>query len=499
MQIKAKNFLSKTLYLTFSAIFSLACVILLFRNTQYSYKIEYLLPATAVMTTFLAVIYKGLSRIESFLQKYYYILLGAFLVFMFSVQLFFSWKLRFGPTFDLAAIYEGAIEWIQTGTFERQYEYMCYFPNNLGSMTALYLLFKAVSCLGISDYFRVASVVNSLLCVAAIGCTSLACKKLFSAKAGVFALVLFGVSLPFYFMGAVFYTDFLSIFFPVSIYLLYLYLRSTKVRAKKVGLTLAIGFLAAVGMLIKFTVVIMVIAIGIDWLLRKGWKQTLGYIGTTAIIIGALISGFNGYIYSEHLDRNMAWNYHTPYGHWIMMGLSGTNGGYNPQDYDFTRGTDPEQREEAVKEEILRRIQQRGISGIAELWVNKTNRDFGDGTYALSDFLDDNPEKETALHEYLLYAGSQYEQYSTLTAAVLIAVYIFAAAGGILLFASKEGDISECLTPFLAVFGCWLFLMLWESSGRYFINYIPIIFICAVAGAEQFVRVSKKKEHSTIV
>lgn len=491
--------MSKILYLAFFSLFSLICVILLFHNTQYSCKIVYLLPATIVSTIILVSIYRGLSHIEEFLQKYYYLLLTGFLMLLFSIQVFFAGKLRFGPSSDLAAIYEGAIEWVYTGTFGEQYIYMSYFPNNLGAMTFLYVFFRIATRLGITDYFLVATIVNCLMCAATIGCTSLVCKKLFSAKAGVFALVLFAVSLPFYFMGAVFYTDSLSIFFPVAAYLLYLYARDAEGKAQKAILILAMGLIATVGMMIKFTVIIMMIAIGIDWLLRNGWKQALVGMGAVTVIISIIIAGFNGYIYNGHIDPYMAWVYHTPYGHWIMMGLSGTNGGYNPQDYDFTRGIEPEQRDEAVTEEILRRVQQRGLSGMVGLWINKTNRDFGDGTYALSDFLDDNPEKETVLHEYLLYAGSHYGQYSTLTTAVLVAVYAFAAAGGILLFVSKEQNTSEFLTPFIAVFGCWLFLMLWESSGRYFTNYIPLIFICAVTGAERLAKVVKGKEHSIVV
>lgn len=486
--------LSKSLYLLFSVIFSFLCVILLLRNTQYSYKPVYLLPAVAVVTVVLAAIYKGLSKAEAFLEKYYPALLSGFLVLMFSVQLFFAHKLRFTPVFDLDAIYAGAIEWVDTGTFQNQYEYMSYFPNNLGSMTFLYVIFRIAAFLGMRDYFGAAAFANSLMCVATIGCTSLICKKLFTAKEGIFSLVLFAVSLPFYFMGAVFYTDFLSIFFPVAIYLLYLYARNTKRKAVKAALIFTTGILAAVGMLIKFTVIIMVIAIGIDWLVRNGWKQALGYIALAAVTIGVVIYGFNGYIYSNHIDRNMAWAYHTPYGHWIMMGLSGTNGGYNPQDYDFTRGVAPEQREKAVMKEILHRVRERGLAGMAELWANKTNRDFGDGTYALSDFLDDNPEKETPLHEYLLYAGSRYGQYSTFTTAVLISLYVFAAMGGIFLFISKEEIALKLLAPFTAVLGCWLFLMLWESSGRYFINYIPVIFVCSVAGTERLGKILKRKQ-----
>ena len=77
------------------------------------------------------------------------------------------------------------------------------------------------------------------------------------------------------------------------------------------------------------------------------------------------------------------------------MGAQG-NGSYNPADYDFTRSfTDIEERNEALKAEIINRYRELGISGTLELWKEKTIKCFGDGTYALSDFLDDEPVEES--------------------------------------------------------------------------------------------------------
>lgn len=39
---------------------------------------------------------------------------------------------------------------------------------------------------------------------------------------------------------------------------------------------------------------------------------------------------------------------------------------------------------------------------------------FGDGTLGISDFLDDMPQNDTKLHEYILYDGSHYNVYSLL-------------------------------------------------------------------------------------
>ena len=43
----------------------------------------------------------------------------------------------------------------------------------------------------------------------------------------------------------------------------------------------------------------------------------------------------------------------------------------------------------------MERIKELGVSGLFKLWTNKAVICFGDGTYALSDFLDDTPANET--------------------------------------------------------------------------------------------------------
>lgn len=42
----------------------------------------------------------------------------------------------------------------------------------------------------------------------------------------------------------------------------------------------------------------------------------------------------------------------------------------------------------------------------------------------------------------------------------------------------------ENVLPMLCVFGIMLFLMMWEVTGRYGTNYIPMIMISAVSGLD---------------
>lgn len=105
--------------------------------------------------------------------------------------------------------------------------------------------------------------------------------------------------------------------------------------------------------------------------------STLLMAGINAIVIATIFSAANNIVYSGLLVKEQAELQNTPYLHWIMMGAQG-NGSYNPADYEFTRSfEDKEERQEALKAEIVRRYKELGIKGTLELWKNKTKKCFG--------------------------------------------------------------------------------------------------------------------------
>lgn len=87
--------------------------------------------------------------------------------------------------------------------------------------------------------------------------------------------------------------------------------------------TVLLGAAAVLGMLIKFTVVIMVIAIAIDSLFHRSLKQAGMLAGISATMICAGFLSFQAMIYPAHLDMDASKEYNTPYLHWVMMGLKG--------------------------------------------------------------------------------------------------------------------------------------------------------------------------------
>lgn len=444
---------------------------------------------------------RAIFKHDAFMLKHYKKLLFFFAAFMLILQIIFGCILRFDPVFDMDAIYGGAIEWVETGTFASYYDYYYYFPNNLGGMSLLYIFFKLASYLGISDFFTVGLIVNSILSVCAMLICSLTAKELGGAKHAVFILAFFLCSLPFYFIAPAFYTDSLSLIFPILIIYLALRLRRAVQPWQTAVFSVLIGLTASIGMMIKSTVIITLLAVIICLLMNKKLLKALVCCLCSACVIIISLTAFNSYFASRHLtDAEKARIQNTPYTHWLMMGLKGT-GGYNAADYEFTRSfEDPIERNQAINKEIRRRISELGPAGLIELAAVKGALSMGNGTYALSDFLDDSPVRQSPLHSFLLYSSPYYPAYSSICCGIHLSIMFLAVMSALekLLAALKKKytEPARFMAPYIAFFGLALFLLMWETSGRYITNYIPILFICAAQDPELLNRlIFKIKRH----
>lgn len=481
--MKPKLLFQTTFYIVFTLIYSILVILCICNGSSFPSSIRSIL-GILILITLIFLFYRLLIKHTLFIDTYYRHILLIFLLCFGILQLTFGFLLRFHPSFDFSSIYDGAIQWVNTGSFTDFYDYYYYFPNNLGAMTLLYLCFKAASCLGITDYFAIGIIVNCILNLITIAAASWICKQLFNKTTGILVLLFFAISLPFYFLGAAFYTDSLSMAFPVIFYGLYLKYETMKDRQnttnrtyiKKSVLLLSMGILLSIGVLIKFTVLIILIAVLIDSLFKKHWKQTLAIGVSSFLILMLTLSLFNHYMYQNHLDKDTAVAQNTPILHWVMMGLK-SPGGYNPEDYVFTRSLSPDMRNEQLLQEIKNRFQSLGPDGTIHLLSRKAVTCFGDGTYALSDFLDDDPTHSLFIHKFILYASPYYMIYKEITTTVLLTFYALMCLGSIATLGNKT--ICSYLAPRVAVFGIFLFLLFWEASGRYFTNFIPMILISA--------------------
>ena len=484
---KAFDNASKWLHLSFLALFSVSFSFILlnivFNKTIYNYStVNLILPA--VFFIFLFIFSAMLmQKKEDFFEKHYVKILIAFAVIMLTVQLSLIPSLRFESSFDFEAIYKGAVQWAESGSFTEYTSPSCHpdyfyiFPNNLGAMAFLAIFFKLANLLGITDYFIVGSVINSLLSVLSMVITSLICKRLFNTIGGICALILFAVSPPFYLIAPVFYTDSLSLVFPLAAYYLVLKICDCKKLHLKIIYSIIAAFLLVIGALIKMTVLIFPIAAVIYFLLRRSFKNLLIYSSATVTVVLLSFALFNGYIYSTHLDKAIAEQKNQPIYYWLDTAFH-QNGEYNNDIFWSSYNIeDPNLRKEYLKNDLTEQLKTLKPHQIYSLFERKSARAFGDGTYALSDFLDDFPEKDEKIHQTILYEGKNYKKYSCFATSVFIAIQLLM----ILSVSFKKPDI-KLIIPQLCVFGIMFFLLFWEVNSRYITTFIPFIFIAAAGG-----------------
>ncbi len=473
---KLQSISVKIFYALFCFIFTVILGSIIFSNDSGLSPII-ILSTMILYITLLLLIYHFVYKYINFIDNYYKIIIASGLILFFAVNIIMGCVLRFDPIYDLKAIFAGAIEWAETGSFVSALDYFYVFPHNLGGMLFLFVPLKIAFIFGITDYFAVAMIFNALLSVTTVFLVVLICKRLIGVPQSIMVLVCILSFLPFYMLAPVFYTDSLSMVFPVLI--IYLYLRY--IDDKEFIFIVLIGLSCVIGMLIKLTVLIALIAIIIHCLINKRIRSLLmiSGISISLIIISTII--FNGYFYTNHMDGEKAKQLNVPYSHWIMMGLEG-DGKYNPSDYDFTFSFDnKEEQKSAIANRIKERIESRGLLGMLDLFVDKEIVVFGDGTLAQSDFLDDNPVNDTLFHSFVLYGGDHYTWYKYICDGAYFSIQLLMLISAYYALL-RRGKVYDSLLPLLCIFGAMSFFMVWEVSGRYITNFVPMMFIAAMFG-----------------
>ena len=430
-------------------------------------------------------VYKGIKRTEKIWEKYGTVVLAVYVVVLFAAQLLFGNELRVNPLYDYSSLFHGATDWVVTGTFERFYDYYYYYPNNIGPMMLLMIAFQMAAKVGFYDFYMVGMIINCVLCAGMVIATYAVCKKMFSASEAVFSLVLYAVYPPMYLMGAVFYTDQLTMIFPVLLYLIYLYLDKCQDKVRMCVWSILMAVVTVVGYILKPTVFIMLIAICAALFLSAQWKKLAMVV---AIFVAVYISAnllLDSCIYDTHLSKQVAEQMNTPLETWVMMGLN-DNPGFSPDDTEFSRSIkDPQERKEKVRGEIVNRVKDFGFAGMLEHLKNKGILAFSDGSFELSYTFLFGFQKETELADTVTLLGDNYDTYwdscSSLWYVYLIFCVFYMVKTAIDVFRKKTAE-HRWLPVSLAAFGLLCFLLLWEVHARYMVNYFSCFILMTVCG-----------------
>lgn len=425
-------------------------------------------------------------RGRAFLERRRRIVLGVVLLFVAAAQLYCGLKLRFTPAFDLDAVYSGGYELAMNGDLGRYTEYFAMFSNNLGGLGVFTLLFRVCRIFGITDMYAAALVMNSLFMTVTVLLLFLCAEKMLGLPEAFVCVVILLLFPSFYTFGAAFYTDTLSLPFVCGALLCHLHSRSHIIEGRK-GKTalcaLLCGLLLACGALIKGTVAILLVAMTADLVLigiKRSFAALIAGIPCFIAVLLCLSSAL-----SLALPPGLAHIKGIPWSHWVAMSAHG-NGTYNGQDYkDAKARSDRDARLEADMQLIMQRYSENGFWGSVRLWNSKLVRDFGNGTFSASDFLDDSPAQWGTAQELVLKEGKYYRVFAALCQGIYVAVMLLAAVGAFYGAIKKQTD---CFLPALCLLGLMLFLMFWEASARYVTNFLPLMLLCGTGGASLLLR-----------
>ncbi len=475
-----KNILMKLFNYLFFLIFLYIIWNVLFHNNGQVWKYNPVIVISGVVM-YLAVfvgIYNLFKNKKKTVNKNNIILLFAIVVF---VQIIIGTIFQVEPAWDVKDLFQTAEDILKGNAMNPSYFYQ--YKNNLGMEVILLIIFKIADIIKWVSYYDLSMFVNIILIDLSIAITYLCAKKLYGQNKAVVVLLFLICMTPIYLYVPIIYTDTFTMFMPVLLY--YLYLKSNEKETGKYKYYIFMAIILAIGILLKPTVAIMMVAIIISHFIYYKLKDSIVLIGTILPITSVLIILFNYFMPNIVFEKWNQEEYETkrfPVYNWLMMGLKG-DGSYNTIDYmNLSRINGYEEKKQYALNEIGNRFEKVKKNGINQFLIGKTTYTWGEGTYFAQTVLKINPVRRGIVHEYILEKGKHRFVYQYFSQAQHVAMLIL-----ILLSVLNKKDENKNILK-MSILGVFLFFLMWETRSRYLINYIPVMTLLSVEGIETILK-----------
>ena len=363
-------------------------------------------------------------------------------------------------------------------------QYFTMWPNNIPLYILLGTVFRAFVDTGIS-LNAVGIALNIIAIDIAIiflyysvrktsGTSSAACVSLFLAALHVPMLV----------YVPIYYTDTLTLPFPIIGYFLWLKVKEelgTGKMGKAPVYAVTMALLLGLGAVLKLSVLFFLIAAAADGLVSLQFKRGI------VLVVAILVIGIATYAVLNQacMDSNMVVSdeegCYIPKLHWVMMGLQGKGNYYDP-DYQLTLSVPEEGRDELVRTMIKIRLENYDPKGMAEHLYKKISFVWAEGTYYSSLKIDRDRAGVSWIDTYVNWLGDRFVPYAEYCQGLLLInlLSFVAAAVSILLYKPKRNQL--LLVALISIFGVFLFECIWEARSRYIFNYLPVFLTVTCAG-----------------
>lgn len=412
-------------------------------------------------------------------------------VVFFALQVLMGYLLEYVPAGDNMMIFNGSELLAAEGSFESEPGYGLYlarFSNQWGFLIFFVFLRKLFAALGIEAVFTAASVLQAALYALGVRAALRVVRRLGGVRGELMLLAMLACCLPMTTAAAVLYTDTFSL--PFVLIALDLAMRIAEERSfgRQALLAAGLGLTALFGGQIKMTVYILVIAAVICWLLTMKPARAAACIALCVVIPAAGVSGFRRGMLDTVIAPEVYAQQNTPMIHCVMMSIPHARSPYGTATGDYGPTwelTDAGASREAVMDSIYTRMKDRIYTlrypdRLIAAALRKNSVFMGDGTFGMTEMLDDTPVRENAVSAFVLQGRPQYPLYQSLCTGVFMAQLLLAACGCVCDIRRKD---TRAALLYVAAFGAMLFLMLWEPRSRYIFGYVPVFLILAAKAA----------------
>mgnify|MGYP004616481239 CR=1 FL=1 len=419
-------------------------------------------------------IYGIINKIK--IRRYMFILL---FITILILQIITAEKFKVIPTWDFGIVFDEAII---TSIKIKNIDYFCTYPNNIPIMYILKIIFKFSTFVNIKNKIDVGIITNIIAIDISIIILVLIIKEIKNKKTAFFSLLLVFMTPVIYLAVPIFYTDTLSMPFPIMLIYFYIKFKREGNVNKKVIYSILLGLVTVLGINIKITVGITFIAIIIYELVAYKEKSKIEILYILLSIITILVLIFFEMIFFrfKFMDVEKLKNDRLPVTHFIMMSL-GNNGGYSGNDVKFTKSfsNEREKVEANIAELKIRWQKYNRLDKLYEYVKKRNKKIWNDGTYYMPVLLNMSQVKSGKVQDfiykdndfYVLISQIQRQMFFILTICVIVNYK-----------KSKDNNINIILEA--SIFGLVIFFSFWEVNSRYLINYVPIFNLIEINGIE---------------
>lgn len=421
---------------------------------------------------------------------------------LFILQTVFCYYAYFITDWDVRVITESAY-CFAGGDSVFYAEYLGQYPNNIVLVMIFAVIFQIVRFIAgniaLQDCIYVVIVLQCVLnTLSGICCYCIIGKETKSRRAAWYASLIYMIFIGISPWLMIPYSDSMALIFPIGILMIYMYL------GEKTYIWLVMGFLSAIGYLIKPQTAIVLIAIMLVEIIRAlknkrvltCLKRMCSAVIALSLITGPAMNILVGKLSRIEPERNVGMM------HFVMMGLNEkTNGVYSSDDVllSITPET-PEERKSIQIEEIKKRISEMKYTGLLEHIKKKTLTNYADGTFAWGregKFFIEWPDRQNVRISHVLRSfidseqGENYIAFLTGSHCLWLALLMGSVLYGIrALKVQKDSD--TVLVAVLSIIGITLFELIFEARARYLYIYAPFYVMLGTMGYWSVIQNFKK-------